>query len=154
MINPSQGYQPRRRVDKDKGNKISSENALIEKIIGNLTPQITDSISSIFNVEEDINRPDLVGFVKGSKSRSGSGSDSNPLLSLSGTDRTESMPYYNTILNGNKGADDNLADDILSKLTPSIQTNVKSILDKNTFSYSDEKSDESLKESSDEKSEN
>ena len=142
--NPSQGYRPRGRVDKDKSNKISSENALIEKIIGNLTPQIEDSVSSIFNVAEDINRPDLVGFVKGSKSRSGSATGSKPLLSLSGTNSQGTLPYYNTIGNGKQGSDDNLADEILSKLTPSIQTNVKSILDKNAFSYSSEKSDEAI----------
>lgn len=142
--NPSQGYQPRRRVDKDKDNKVSSEKALIQKMIVNLTPQIKDSVSSIFNVAEDINRPDLVGFVKGSKTRSGSTTSSKPLISLSRTDSTDKMPYYNTILSGKQSSDDNLADKILSKLTPSIQTNVKSILDKNAFSYSNDKSDETI----------
>ena len=139
---PSQGYLPRRRVD--KVNKISAEDSLIGKIVGDLTPQIKDSVSSIFNVAEDINRPDLASFVTGSKSTSGAAKGKNPVSPLSRTYSTDQTSSFNTYSFNNQAADDDLADDILSKLTPSIQTNVKSILDKNAFSYTDNVSDDKL----------
>ena len=133
--------QPSRRV----GNigSSSAEKNIIGKIVGNLTPQIKDSVSSIFNVAEDINHPDLAGIIKGSVTDDGTSRVVNQGGPLSRSYNTQKASSLNSFSYDNQGTDDALADAILTKLSPSIQANVKSILGKNT-PYIDNDSDDKL----------
>ena len=93
-----------------------SNEEIIDTVIKNLSPQIKRSVASIFNVAEDINHPDLGRIVQDHEHHKDA--------------RKGSKPVYNAFGLG-KSSGDNIADSILAKLTPSIESDVVKSLGQN-----------------------
>ena len=95
-------------------NKPTENNEkIIDTVIKQLSPQIEDSVSSIFNVAEDINHPDLGKVIRRTQDKSDNLKGPNPVFKYSVA---------------NQDADEKLADEILASLAPSVETNVKNLL--------------------------
>jgi hypothetical protein len=98
-------------------NKPTENNEkIIDTVIKQLSPQIEDSVSSIFNVAEDINHPDLGKVIRRTQDQSDNLKVPNPVYKYSFA---------------NPDADEKLADEILARLAPSVETNVKNLLGNN-----------------------
>jgi hypothetical protein len=98
-------------------NKPTENNEeIIDTVIKNLSPQIKDSVASIFNVAEDINHPDLGRIVQDHEHHKDA--------------RNGSKQVYNG-LGLSKSSGDNIADSILAKSTPSIESDVVKSLGQN-----------------------
>ena len=128
-------------------NKRTTDYDLVSKIIGQLTPHIKESVSSSLSSDVGANRPpselsDLqeihikTPYLRDSVS---SNLEANNNNQNRGT-ITQPSPRYRTptgpLLNKHQATDENIADSILAKLTPSIVSNVRESLSSSEYKTS------------------